>query len=134
MSQAIIIFPATGYFILRRFWRKVPPSTEEPITWVVLTGIPTMLWSPTIIPAPVSATKPCFGSSLANFHPKVFITFHPIKNVPIPIANPQAIFTHKGTTKLLINPPESRAAVIMPIAFWVSFIPWVKDTKEAEII
>ncbi len=40
--------------------------------------------------------------------------------------------THMGTSALAICPADSSASVMMPIAFWASFAPWLKAMKPAD--
>jgi len=62
------------------------------------------------------------------------ITACPPYNVPKAIKIPEPKITQNGTLNSLKNPPANKEAVIIPMAFWVSFIPWERETAEAEKI
>ncbi|MNN51241.1 hypothetical protein D3C81_1658680 [compost metagenome] len=81
--------------------------------------------------AEISAAKPLIGSILKIFVPMVLMIFQPPIDVPSAIEVAAAILTHSGTSMESRCPEVTSAKVIIPIAFWASFVPCVKDWNAA---
>jgi hypothetical protein len=110
------------------------PIIEDDTTCVVLTGAPNKLAPQIMAEAVKSAAKPLIGSILKIFPPIVRIIFQPPNAVPEAIDIAQRALTQMGTEKLPINPPLTRAMVMIPIDFWASLEPWAKEAVQAESI
>ncbi|MNY63037.1 hypothetical protein D3C86_1999460 [compost metagenome] len=94
---------------------------------VVLTGRCSSVAEKITEAAEISAAKPLIGSILKIFVPMVLIIFQPPIDVPSAIDVAAAILTHKGTSIVSRRPEVTSAKVIIPIAFWASLVPCVKD-------
>ncbi|MNN79630.1 hypothetical protein D3C81_1962900 [compost metagenome] len=81
--------------------------------------------------AEISAAKPLIGSILKIFVPMVLMIFHPPIEVPRAIEVAAATLTHSGTSMVSRRPEVTSAKVIIPIAFWASLVPCVKDCRAA---
>lgn len=104
--------------------RDAPTPTIPPvIVWVVLTGMPKWAVPMSVIAPAVSAEKPPKGVSLVMRWPIVLTTRQPPAMVPQPIAMWQVIMTQKGTEYVASNPPETSAAVMIPMVFCASLVP-----------
>ena len=85
---------------------------------------------PSIVTADaVSIETPCTGSSLVILNPRVFTILHPPKKVPNAMEVAARTATTVGTPKDGIQPTENNSAVITPIVFCASLVPWLRLTK-----
>src|SRR5207249_4069093 len=97
-SHAHTTCPATPQRTAERRWAAPTPEIAPVMVWVVLTGIPKWDATNSVIAPLVSAQKPPNGVSLVRRWPMVFTMRHPPDMVPSPMAAPQAMMTHVGTT------------------------------------
>ena len=91
------------------------------MVWVVESGIPK--WEAVIIaaPEPVSAAKPCWGSSFDSLTPMVFIILQPPIDVPTPITLAHKNITQEGIVNSFVAPLKNSARENAPINFWPSY-------------
>src|SRR5271157_3258257 len=129
ISQAQIILLATPHLTEPAPMVAPDPSTLPLTTCVVLTGIPSSE-EPIIVAAEaVSMENPWTGSSLVILNPSVFTILHPPKKVPKAIDVAASTATSVGTWNDGSQLTETRSAVITPIVFWASLVPWLRLTS-----
>src|SRR5439155_107057 len=90
--------PATPHRTAERRCAAPTPEIAPVIVWVVLTGMPKCDAMNSVMAPLVSAQKPPKGVSLVSRCPIVLTMRHPPDMVPSPMAAPQAMMTHAGTT------------------------------------
>ena len=96
----------------------------EPVTtWVVDTGRCSIVAVKIVIAEFKSAARPLTGCIRKILFPTVRMMFHPPTLVPALIASAQATLTYTGTSSAPMNPPDSKARVMMPIDFCASLEP-----------
>ena len=81
----------------------------------------------------LSAAMPCAGEISIRPLPSVRMIRQPPSHVPSAMAVAALSYTQNGTASVSVHLPAAmRARVMTPIVFWASFVPWARDTREAE--